>query len=108
MKDFTFSDGTRLPAGCAVSIPLWAMHYDEVCPELFTFMPCRVFSQPTTDWISINPFLNPLKRHYKDPNEFKPFRFSDMRDTEENGNIKHQMVTLNSDYFQFGAGRHAW
>ncbi|KAF5343388.1 hypothetical protein D9758_015617 [Tetrapyrgos nigripes] len=75
MKDFTFSDGTRLPAGCNVAIPMWAMHYDE--------------------------------RHYKDPNEFKPFRFSDMRDIEENGNIKHQMVTPNSDYFHFGTGRHA-
>jgi len=62
----------------------------------------------STDWIAINPFFNPLKRHYKDPNEFKPFRFSDMRDIEENGNIKHQMVPLNSDYFQFGTGRHAW
>ncbi|KAF5335055.1 hypothetical protein D9758_016332 [Tetrapyrgos nigripes] len=75
MKDFTFSDGTRLPAGSTVCIPVWAMHHDE--------------------------------RHYEDPNEFKPFRFSDMRDIEENGNIKHQMITPNSDYFLFGTGRHA-
>ncbi|THU78323.1 cytochrome P450 [Dendrothele bispora CBS 962.96] len=76
LKDFTFTDGTRIPAGSIITIPAFAMHHDE--------------------------------RHYEDPDQFKPFRFSEMRDSEEGGSIKHQMITPNQDYFFFGTGRHAW
>ncbi|THU87417.1 cytochrome P450 [Dendrothele bispora CBS 962.96] len=74
LKDFTFTDGTRVPAGSIITIPAFAMHHDE--------------------------------RHYDDPDQFKPFRFSEMRDSE-GGSIKHQMITPNQDYFFFGTGRHA-
>ncbi|KAK7051554.1 hypothetical protein VNI00_004533 [Paramarasmius palmivorus] len=29
LKDFTFSDGTTIPAGSTISIPNWAVHHDE-------------------------------------------------------------------------------
>ncbi|KAK7457858.1 hypothetical protein VKT23_010202 [Stygiomarasmius scandens] len=75
LKDLILSDGTCVPAGSVISIPVNAMHHDE--------------------------------RHYENPNEFKPFRFSEMRDSEEGGSIKHQMITPNQDYVFFGTGRHA-
>ncbi|KAK7446290.1 hypothetical protein VKT23_014496 [Stygiomarasmius scandens] len=47
------------------------------------------------------------ERHYENPDEFQPFRFSEMRGSEEGASIKHQMITPNKDYFFFGTGRHA-
>ncbi|THV02256.1 cytochrome P450 [Dendrothele bispora CBS 962.96] len=74
LKDFTFSDGTTLPAGTRVTVPGSALHHDE--------------------------------RYYENPQEFRPFRFSDMR-ANEGESIKHQMITPNSEYFFFGHGRHS-
>lgn len=73
LKDFTFSDGTTVPAGSTVGIPRWALHHDE--------------------------------RYYEDPNEFKPWRSFQMR--EDEGGVKHQMITPTSTYVMFGCGRHA-
>lgn len=74
LKDFTFSDGTVVPAGTMLAIPSHALHHDD--------------------------------QFYQDGHEFKPFRFSEIR--EEDGEfIKHQMITPNSQYVFFGIGRHA-
>ena len=31
LKDFTFSDGTFVPAGSRISVPSFALHHDDVC-----------------------------------------------------------------------------
>ncbi|PRP84416.1 hypothetical protein PROFUN_08096 [Planoprotostelium fungivorum] len=43
---------------------------------------------------------------YENPEEFKPFRFADLRDEEGEG-AKHQMVATSTEYFPFGHGKHA-
>ena len=37
MKDFTFSDGTTIPAGNLVAVPLEAIHRDPVRVCLFSY-----------------------------------------------------------------------
>lgn len=41
------------------------------------------------------------------PNEFKPFRYAEMREAEGEGS-KHQMVSLERSNLSFGSGKHAW
>ncbi|KAF5356382.1 hypothetical protein D9758_009515 [Tetrapyrgos nigripes] len=74
MKDFTFSDGTTVPAGTLVTTAAWSILRDE---EL-----------------------------YPNGNEFKPFRFSELREKEEES-MKHQLVTVNPEWMVFGQGKHA-
>ncbi|KAJ7918486.1 cytochrome P450 [Mycena leptocephala] len=74
VKDFTFSDGSMVPAGTLVGIPVLAEHQDEA--------------------------------NYPNGDMFDPFRFSRMREQVGEG-VKHQMVTLSSDFLTFGIGRHA-
>ncbi len=45
--------------------------------------------------------------NYEDPYEFKPWRFSEMRE-KDGESIHHQMVTPRLDYILFGIGRTAW
>ncbi|EEB95780.1 hypothetical protein MPER_05196, partial [Moniliophthora perniciosa FA553] len=45
-------------------------------------------------------------KHYEDPYMFNPWRFSDIRSPSD-GSIKHQMISHNTEYLLFGAGRHA-
>ncbi|KAG7449769.1 cytochrome P450 [Guyanagaster necrorhizus] len=73
-KDFSFSDGTVVPAGAHVSVAAFATHIDA--------------------------------DNYEDPYEFKPWRFSEMRE-QEGESIRHQMVTPRLDYILFGVGRTA-
>ncbi|KAK7049977.1 hypothetical protein VNI00_005408 [Paramarasmius palmivorus] len=75
LKDFTFSDGTTIPAGAVVSIPAAGIHFDT--------------------------------KYYDDPYTFKPWRFSELRDSADEEGIKHQMITPNTEYVLFGVGRHA-
>lgn len=75
LKDFTFSNGTVLPAGTFLSVASYATHHDEA--------------------------------NYAHPNEFDPFRFAQLRD-QEGEEIRHQMVSTNSQYLSFGHGKHAW
>ncbi|KAJ3566941.1 hypothetical protein NP233_g6679 [Leucocoprinus birnbaumii] len=52
--------------------------------------------------------MNREKSAFEDSNNFKAFRFSEMRDGDgELDSIKHQMVALNLDTIVFGHGRHA-
>jgi len=45
LKDFTFSDGVRIPAGTLICLPLYATHHDErKYPDPFTFDPTRFVS----------------------------------------------------------------
>ncbi|PCH44104.1 cytochrome P450, partial [Wolfiporia cocos MD-104 SS10] len=45
------------------------------------------------------------KEYYADPDEFNPFRFSDMRASSEGNNVKHQYVNTSSEYIAFGHGK---
>ena len=45
--------------------------------------------------------------NYSDPNEFRPFRYSEMRAQDPSEATKHQMVNTQADYLSFGHGRHA-
>ena len=45
--------------------------------------------------------------NYSNPLVFDPWRFSDMRAEEGEGN-KHQFVTTSTEYLVFGHGKHAW
>ncbi|PPQ65601.1 hypothetical protein CVT26_000550 [Gymnopilus dilepis] len=46
------------------------------------------------------------ERNYENPEEFKGFRFAEMRE-QEGESKKHQMVSLSLDFGTFGTGRHA-
>ncbi|KAK7682140.1 hypothetical protein QCA50_014726 [Cerrena zonata] len=43
---------------------------------------------------------------YTDPDIFNPWRFADLR-SNEGEELKHQLVSTNSEYITFGHGRHA-
>ncbi|TDL22832.1 cytochrome P450 [Rickenella mellea] len=43
---------------------------------------------------------------YENPNEFRGFRFADIRDEDGEG-AKHQIVSTSSEWLPFGHGRHA-
>ena len=46
---------------------------------------------------------------YENPHEFNPWRFSDMRDNDPEGEgTKHQIVNAKPEFVFFGLGRHAW
>ncbi|KAF9067171.1 cytochrome P450, partial [Rhodocollybia butyracea] len=72
LRDFTFSDGTVVPAGTIIGVATHAFHRDEA--------------------------------HYEDPETFKPFRFSDMREQKGEA-LKHQMAAVDPSYVLFGGGR---
>ena len=44
---------------------------------------------------------------YPEPREFRPWRFSDMREHSADDALKHQSVNTNVEYLTFGHGRHA-
>ncbi|KAJ7873317.1 cytochrome P450 [Mycena olivaceomarginata] len=44
---------------------------------------------------------------YPDPEVFDGFRFSKLREMEESGSAKYQVITTTLDYLPFGHGRHA-
>ncbi|KAF9067154.1 cytochrome P450 [Rhodocollybia butyracea] len=72
LRDFTFSDGTVVPAGTIVAVASQALHHDGA--------------------------------YYKDPETFKPFRFSDLRE-QEGESLKHQMAAVDPAFVLFGGGR---
>lgn len=75
MKQYTFSDGTAVPAGVVLAAPLRPLLIDE--------------------------------NIYEDPNEFRGFRFNDLR--ERNGeSAKYQASNTTPEFLHFGHGRHAW
>jgi len=45
------------------------------------------------------------KAHYEDPETFRPFRFSDIRE-QDGESLKHQMVAIDPSFALFGGGRH--
>ncbi|TIC90112.1 Cytochrome P450 monooxygenase pyr3 [Colletotrichum higginsianum] len=85
-KDQTFSDGLKLPAGTAVSFPLWGVYN----------------SSSTT---TFSPDYNKGTGNAP-PAEFDGFRFARLR--EQSGReMKHQAATTGSEAFNFGHGPHA-
>jgi hypothetical protein len=53
------------------------------------------------------PFLIDAAEIYPDPEVFDGFRFSKLRESEESGSAKYQVITTTLDYLPFGHGRHA-
>jgi cytochrome P450 len=93
MKDFTFSNGTTVPAGATVVIAGYPTHHDEVSPlsglRLLVLMDSA------------------HKKNYPNPGTFDGLRFANLR-KGEGESLRHQMVSLSSEYVIFGNGRHAW
>ncbi|KAK7058659.1 hypothetical protein VNI00_002295 [Paramarasmius palmivorus] len=82
VTDFTFSNGTTVPAGTFLTTCQRAIHFDEVGVSKLT------------------------RKFYPNANEFDPLR-SYRRRGDENESLKHQMITPDLDYLSFGIGKHA-
>lgn len=94
VKDFTFSDGTTIPAGNYMSVPSQCIHADPVCAFF-----CLAFFKVID--------VRTLQDKYTDAETFDGFRFERMR-KQEGDNSKHMLVSLDLDYLLFGHGRHVW
>ena len=84
MKDFTFSDGVRIPAGTFVCVPLYATHYDDQ-----TYAESSKF----------------------DPNRFAadaPEAGATALAEKDGEHRQQQMVTPTPQYLSWGLGRHSW
>lgn len=66
-----------------------------------TFIPKGSFLAANMSTIHHDPEL------YPEPNEFKPWRFFEMREKSAEEAVKHQAVNTSVDYLTFGHGRHA-
>ncbi|PAV15330.1 cytochrome P450 [Pyrrhoderma noxium] len=56
--------------------------------------------------------VNPAAAHRNDemydrPDEFRPFRFAELRDSSKGESTRNQMVATSSEFLAFGHGRHA-
>ncbi|KAJ0158966.1 Ent-kaurene oxidase [Colletotrichum tanaceti] len=85
-KDQTFSDGLKLPAGTAISFPLWG-----------------VYNSPSTTTFS--PEYNAGTGNAP-PAEFDGFRFARLRE-QPGREMRHQAATTGPEAFNFGHGPHA-
>ena len=57
--------------------------------------------------------VNPAAAHRNDemydrPDEFRPFRFAELRNSSKGESTRNQMVATSSEFLAFGHGRHAW
>jgi cytochrome P450 len=95
VKDLTFSDGTTVPAGTLVGVPILAEHHDKV-----RFILNRYLAR-------IDKVRQLFQANHVNADAFDPFRFSRMREEMGEG-FKYNMVTPNPDFLAFGIGRHAW
>lgn len=95
MRDFTFTDGTTIPAGNFVCVPTACINTDPVRIS-YHLLYWRLRCTNTQDF-------------YADPGTFDGFRFEKIHDSEkEGGQHKHSLSSLDLDYLLFGSGRHAW
>ena len=94
MKDFTFSDGTTIPAGNFLSVAMSCIHTDPVKMHLH--------------YSNIGSRVMCIQENYVDPETFDGLRFEKMRGKEDELQSKHSLVSLSLDYLLFGHGRHAW
>jgi len=94
LVDFTFSDGTVIPAGTTVATAALPVHHDEVGPRFVLFSGMILT-------------LCVIKDNYEDASRFDPLRFYDIRE-KEGRTVRHQMMTPEPGYVAFGMGKHAW
>ncbi|KAF6815875.1 cytochrome p450 monooxygenase [Colletotrichum plurivorum] len=85
-RDYTFSNGVKLPAGTPITFPLWGVYQ----------------SQTTT---TFSPEYNAETKNAP-PTEFDGFRFSRLREVPGR-EMKHQAATTGPDAFNFGHGPNA-
>ena len=93
LKDFTFSNGTVIPAGCILNIASFPMHHDGVCVEPLAM-------------ILLIPHI--LQGYFSTPDQFDGFRFARMPANESVATAKNQLTSLQSTFLLFGHGRSAW
>ncbi|KAF5343413.1 hypothetical protein D9758_011833 [Tetrapyrgos nigripes] len=85
MKDFTFSDGTTLPAGSRVAVPGFVLQRDENrYQDADKFKPFRFYDMDRDS-----------------------AGLTEDAESTWTGSIKHQMTTPSPNYFFFGTGKHA-
>jgi cytochrome P450 len=82
MKDFTFSDGMRIPAGTYICVPIHATHHDD---------------QKYTESSKFDPKRFIPDDHWQGN--------ADEKDVEHR---QQQTVTASPDYLAWGLGRHSW
>ncbi|KZL83760.1 cytochrome p450 monooxygenase [Colletotrichum incanum] len=85
-KDQTFSNGLKLPAGTAISFPLWGVYNSSST---------KTFSPEYNTGTGNAP-----------PTEFDGFRFARLRE-QPGSEMKHQAAATGPDAFNFGHGPHA-
>jgi len=78
VKDFWFSDGTFLPTGTLISLPMYATHHDEA-----------IYSSPDVF----------------DPFRFSRLREGCESDSSA---AKYQMIASGTENLTWGLGRHVW
>ena len=66
-----------------------------------TFIPKGSFVSANMTTIHNDP------EYYPAPDEFRPWRFSDMREKSAEEALKHQAVNTSTEFLPFGHGRHA-
>ena len=93
LKDFTFSDGTTVPAGTFISAATNATHNDEVRGSISLVI-------PESYWYI-------RQNIYPNANEYHGFRFAEIK-SEEGDELGQNMVKPNPEYVIFGYGKHAW
>ncbi|EKM83194.1 hypothetical protein AGABI1DRAFT_104916 [Agaricus bisporus var. burnettii JB137-S8] len=63
---------------------------------------------PAGSFLGVAGSATQSKNAFEDADEFKGFRFAEMRDRDEGlDSMKHQMVSLDAEHIIFGYGRHA-
>ena len=98
-KDFTFSDGTTIPAGYTVAVAAVATHHDSV----------SVFFSSPLDRMAVKLICPLRKALYPEADQFDGFRFSRRREAESDApTSKHQLVSLSANYILFGNGHFTW
>ena len=99
LKYFTFSDGTLVPAGTIIGVPLRAVQRDEVRTHIQSHSRALVFSHFYC--------FRSIQAYFPNGDKFEGFRFAEMRE-EDGESLKHQMVSLTAGFYLFGHGKHAW
>jgi cytochrome P450 len=95
LKDFTFSNGVKLPAGSVVSAHQWAVHQDPKYysqPEVFD--PDRFLEMDTT--------ADGANGMDGDSGEKAAKASAGQKE------VRKTMYTTSKTYLPFGHGRHAW
>ena len=88
LQDFTFSDGTFIPAGTTIAATAWCIHMDE-----------NYYEDPTV----FKPWRF-LGTRAEEGNKYDSNPWKEGKDAD----TKQHFVSTSSNYLAFGHGKHAW